>query len=185
MPVGENGLVARFWGLWPTWRRPRGCSPRGSAGGQSWCFPLASPANERVLWQPTFKTGLWRIFKNWNVERNLADDLPPVIALGVVPRQPVVEEVVQQRRASLLAEPEESSFSIKSKGHWNKFCWDKAEYIQYDPTKKLGSLFSQTFQPITWMFICSHPSAFKMPSGCGLFRGPVDDHPLNWKYEAK
>ena len=42
-------------------------------------------------------------------EGNLADDVPPVVALGVVPGQTVVEEVVQQRRTSLLAKPEERS----------------------------------------------------------------------------
>ena len=45
--------------------------------------------------------GLERIYKNWD----LADDVPSVVALGVVPRQPVVEEVVEEGRASLLAEP--------------------------------------------------------------------------------
>ena len=35
--------------------------------------------------------------------------MPSVVALGVVPRQPVVEEVVEEGRASLLAEPETKS----------------------------------------------------------------------------
>ena len=35
--------------------------------------------------------------------------MPPVVALGVVPRQPVVEEVVEEGRASLLAEPRTKS----------------------------------------------------------------------------
>ena len=45
--------------------------------------------------------GLGQIYTNWD----LADDVPSVVALGVVPRQPVVEEVVEEGCASLLAEP--------------------------------------------------------------------------------
>ena len=35
--------------------------------------------------------------------------MPPVVTLGVVPRQPVVEEVVKEGCASLLPEPETKS----------------------------------------------------------------------------
>ena len=109
MPVEDDGLAARCWGLWPTWwpswpswsgwRQSRGCWSRDSADAQSWCCPQEGPRMKDYF--------LWRIF--WGVHKgllthfqtceqpplhscqrdwNLADDVPSVVALGVVPTQP-------------------------------------------------------------------------------------------------
>ena len=78
--------------------------------------------------------GLEQNYKNWD----LADDVPPVVTLGVVPRQPVVEEVVKEGRASLLAEPGTKSSLDQDPKSGNEANinpdWDIAGY---DPTKKL------------------------------------------------
>ena len=48
---------------------------------------------------------------------------------------------------------------------------------------QIWRLFTFLVNYIWYLWIdCSNPSAFRIPSGCGLLRGPVEDQPLNYHF---